>query len=94
MRGNSSFTNSLKYPLYSLIPFTQMVSRKQSLIKTAVVGSFLKQFNELKVGMILPGFTRQLMPYGVFVEFSPNIYGLAPNSVSVINHGHEHNDPL
>ena len=35
-----------------------------------------------KVGQILPGFTRQMMPYGVFVEFSRNIYGLAPNSVS------------
>ncbi|XP_028390902.1 protein RRP5 homolog isoform X2 [Dendronephthya gigantea] len=63
-----------------------MVTRKQSLIKRAVEGSFLKQFNELKVGMILPGFTRQLMPYGVFVEFSPNIYGLAPNSLLSTNY--------
>lgn len=42
----------------------------------------LKYFLRWKVGMVLPGFTRQFMPYGVFVEFSPNIYGLVPNSVS------------
>ncbi|CAB3976612.1 RRP5 homolog [Paramuricea clavata] len=58
-----------------------IVSRKQSLIKRATEGTLIRRFDDLNVGMILPGFTRQLMPYGVFVEFSPNTYGLAPNSL-------------
>ena len=34
--------------------------------------------------MILPGFVKKVMSYGVFVEFSTGIFGLAPNSVSIL----------
>ena len=34
--------------------------------------------------MILPGFVKKVMSYGVFVEFSTGIFGLAPNSVSTL----------
>ena len=34
--------------------------------------------------MILPGFVKKVMSYGVFVEFSTGIFGLAPNSVSTV----------
>ena len=34
--------------------------------------------------MILPGFIKKVMSYGVFVEFSTGIFGLAPNSVSTL----------
>ena len=35
--------------------------------------------------MILPGVVKKLMTYGVFIEFSTGIFGLAPNSVSIMN---------
>ena len=35
--------------------------------------------------MILPGVVKKLMTYGVFIEFSTGILGLAPNSVSIMN---------
>jgi len=34
--------------------------------------------------MILPGFVKKVMSYGIFIEFSSGIFGLAPNSVSLI----------
>lgn len=42
--------------------------------------------------MILPGVVKKLMTYGVFIEFSTGIFGLAPNSVSIMNvrHGLAH----
>ena len=33
--------------------------------------------------MILPGVVKTLMSYGIFIEFSIGIFGLAPNSVSI-----------
>lgn len=33
--------------------------------------------------MILPGFVKKVMSYGIFIEFSTGIFGLAPNSVSI-----------
>ena len=38
--------------------------------------------------MILPGVVKKLMTYGVFIEFSTGIFGLAPNSVSIMNVRH------
>ena len=40
------------------------------------------------MGMILPGVVKKLMTYGVFIEFSTGIFGLAPNSVSIMNVRH------
>ena len=32
--------------------------------------------------MLLPGFVKKIMNYGVFVEFANDVFGLAPNAVS------------
>ena len=40
----------------------------------------------LQVGMVLPGSVKQIMSYGIFIEFISGIFGLAPNSVSVVFH--------
>lgn len=43
---------------------------------------FAKNFSEVTVGMQLIGWIKNLMPYGVFVEFPYGLVGLAPKSVS------------
>jgi len=57
-----------------------MVSLKPSLVKAASEGRLLTNFNDLEVGMTLPGVVKKLMSYGIFIEFSTGIFGLAPNS--------------
>ncbi|CAH3149742.1 unnamed protein product, partial [Porites evermanni] len=59
---------------------SMLVSLKPSLVKAATKRSLLRSFSDLKVGMILPGVVKKLMTYGVFIEFSTGIFGLAPNS--------------
>lgn len=44
---------------------------------------FAKEFSEIKVGMQLIGWIKNIMPYGVFVEFPHGLVGLAPKSVSL-----------
>ncbi|KAL9983734.1 hypothetical protein ACROYT_G005955 [Oculina patagonica] len=56
------------------------VSLKPSLLKAASEKSLLTNFKDLEVGMILPGFVKKVMSYGIFIEFSTGIFGLAPNS--------------
>nr|XP_058962333.1 protein RRP5 homolog [Pocillopora verrucosa] len=56
------------------------VSLKPSLVKAASEERLITSFNDVEVGMILPGFVKKVMSYGVFVEFSTGIFGLAPNS--------------
>lgn len=41
-----------------------------------------KDFSEIKVGMQLIGWIKNIMPYGVFVEFPYGLVGLTPKSVS------------
>lgn len=45
-------------------------------------GMFAKDFSEISVGMQLIGWIKNIMPYGVFVEFPHGLVGLAPKSVS------------
>ncbi|RMX61399.1 hypothetical protein pdam_00018294 [Pocillopora damicornis] len=59
---------------------TNTVSLKPSLVKAASEERLITSFNDVEVGMILPGFIKKVMSYGVFVEFSTGIFGLAPNS--------------
>ncbi|XP_022789365.1 protein RRP5 homolog [Stylophora pistillata] len=56
------------------------VSLKPSLVKAASEDRLLTSFKDVEVGMVLPGFVKKVMSYGVFVEFSRGIFGLAPNS--------------
>lgn len=41
-----------------------------------------KDFSEVTVGMQLIGWIKNMMSYGVFVEFPYGLVGLAPKSVS------------
>lgn len=45
-------------------------------------GMFAKDFSEISVGMQMIGWIKNIMPYGVFVEFPHGLVGLAPKSVS------------
>ncbi|KAJ7376225.1 hypothetical protein OS493_036048 [Desmophyllum pertusum] len=56
------------------------ISLKPSIVKAASEKSILTSFKDVEVGMILPGFVKKVMSYGVFIEFSTGIFGLAPNS--------------
>ncbi len=45
-------------------------------------GVVAKDFSEITVGMQLIGWIKNIMSYGVFVEFPYGLVGLAPKSVS------------
>lgn len=45
-------------------------------------GVVAKDFSEITVGMQLTGWIKNIMSYGVFVEFPYGLVGLAPKSVS------------
>lgn len=45
-------------------------------------GVVAKDFSEVTVGMQLIGWIKNIMPYGVFVEFPYGLVGLAPTAVS------------
>lgn len=42
----------------------------------------MKNFSDIQPGLLLTGYVRNIMPYGVFVEFPYGLTGLAPKSVS------------
>lgn len=44
-------------------------------------GAVAKDFSEITVGMQLIGWIKNIMSYGVFVEFPYGLVGLAPKSV-------------
>lgn len=54
---------------------------------------FAKDFSEIKVGLQLIGWIKNVMPYGVFVEFPHGLVGLAPKSVSSKITTHTHKMP-
>lgn len=45
-------------------------------------GVAAKEFSEITVGMQMFGWVKNIMAYGVFVEFPHGLVGLAPKSVS------------
>lgn len=47
-------------------------------------GVVAKDFSEITVGMQLIGWVKNIMSYGVFVEFPYGLVGLAPKSVSEV----------
>ncbi|KAM5141017.1 protein RRP5 homolog isoform 2-T2 [Mantella aurantiaca] len=57
-----------------------ILTRKTALISFVEKGSSVKDFSEVQVGMFLTGFIRNIMPYGVFVEFLRGLVGLVPIS--------------
>lgn len=42
----------------------------------------VRSFSEIQPGMLLAGYVRNVMPFGVFVEFPFGVTGLAPKVVS------------
>lgn len=42
----------------------------------------VRSFPEIQPGMLLTGYVRNVMPFGVFVEFPFGVTGLAPKVVS------------
>lgn len=83
--GNSTVANGLLilHCSYSVLyQSLQILTRKTALISCVEKGSCAKDFSEVQVGMYLTGFVRNIMPYGVFVEFLHGLVGLVPISVS------------
>lgn len=59
-----------------------MLCRKPALISAVEEGQVVRSFSEIQPGMQLTGFVKNIMPYGVFVEFPFGLAGLAPKAVS------------
>nr|XP_023653770.1 protein RRP5 homolog isoform X1 [Paramormyrops kingsleyae]XP_023653779.1 protein RRP5 homolog isoform X1 [Paramormyrops kingsleyae] len=54
---------------------------QKPLVKAAITdGLVAKEFSDIQVGMHLVGWIKDVMPYGVFVEFPYGLVGLAPKS--------------
>ncbi|XP_053245269.1 protein RRP5 homolog isoform X1 [Podarcis raffonei] len=56
------------------------LSRKPSVISAIEEERVVKSFSDIQPGLLLTGFVRNVMPYGVFVEFPYGLTGLAPKS--------------
>ncbi|XP_068113609.1 protein RRP5 homolog isoform X2 [Hyperolius riggenbachi] len=57
-----------------------ILTRKPAFISSMEKESYAKHFSEVQVGMLLTGYIKNIMPYGVFVEFLYGLVGLAPKS--------------
>lgn len=52
---------------------------KKPLLKTYLEeGNIPQKFSELQVGMQMLGWVKNIMPYGVFIDFPHGLFGLAP----------------
>ncbi|XP_067114996.1 protein RRP5 homolog isoform X2 [Osmerus mordax] len=56
------------------------LTKKPVLRASMEDGPVAKEFSDVKVGMQLIGWIKNIMPYGVFVEFPCGLVGLAPKS--------------
>ncbi|XP_026520514.1 protein RRP5 homolog isoform X2 [Notechis scutatus] len=57
-----------------------ILSRKPALISSMEDEHVVKSFADIQPGLLLTGFVRNIMSYGVFVEFPYGLTGLAPKS--------------
>lgn len=57
-----------------------ILCRKPALLAFVEQGPVAKDFTELQVGMVMPAIVKNIMPYGVFVEFAHGLVGLAPKA--------------
>ncbi|NXP78545.1 RRP5 protein, partial [Ramphastos sulfuratus] len=55
-----------------------ILSRKSAVISAVQEKQVVRSFSEIKPGMLLTGYVRNVMPFGVFVEFPFGVTGLAP----------------
>ncbi|XP_075072317.1 protein RRP5 homolog [Mixophyes fleayi] len=58
----------------------KLLTKKSALISFMERGACVKDIAEVQVGMLLTGYVKNIMPYGVFVEFPYGLFGLAPKS--------------
>lgn len=74
---------SRKASLFSLAaPLLKTLTKKPTVRWSLEEGVVAKDFSEITVGMQLIGWIKNIMSYGVFVEFPYGLFGLAPKSVS------------
>uniref|UniRef100_A0A8B9F699 Protein RRP5 homolog n=1 Tax=Amazona collaria TaxID=241587 RepID=A0A8B9F699_9PSIT len=59
-----------------------ILSRKSAVISAVQEEQVVRSFSEIQPGMLLTGYVRNVMPFGVFVEFPFGVTGLAPKSMS------------
>ncbi|NXG51282.1 RRP5 protein, partial [Psilopogon haemacephalus] len=55
-----------------------ILTRKAAVISAVQEEQVVRSFSEIQPGMLLTGYVRNLMPFGVFVEFPFGVTGLAP----------------
>ncbi|NXF33701.1 RRP5 protein, partial [Nyctibius bracteatus] len=55
-----------------------ILSRKSAVISAVQEEQVVRSFSEMQPGMLLTGYVRNVMPFGVFVEFPFGVTGLAP----------------
>ncbi|NXA05405.1 RRP5 protein, partial [Sapayoa aenigma] len=55
-----------------------ILSRKSAVISAVQEEQVVRNFFEIQPGMLLTGYVRNVMPFGVFVEFPFGVTGLAP----------------
>ncbi|NWI94082.1 RRP5 protein, partial [Pitta sordida] len=55
-----------------------ILSRKSAVISAVQEEQVVRSFFEIQPGMLLAGYVRNVMPFGVFVEFPFGVTGLAP----------------
>ncbi|XP_042312708.1 protein RRP5 homolog isoform X1 [Sceloporus undulatus] len=56
------------------------LSRKPAMVLAVQEEHAVKNFSDIQPGLLLTGFVKNIMPYGVFVEFPYGLTGLAPKS--------------
>ncbi|KAM8805938.1 protein RRP5 homolog [Eudromia elegans] len=56
------------------------LSRKSAIISALQEEQVVRSFSEIQPGMLLTGYVRNVMPFGVFVEFPFGVTGLAPKT--------------
>ncbi|KAL7852604.1 hypothetical protein SRHO_G00183890 [Serrasalmus rhombeus] len=57
-----------------------ILTKKPLLVAALEAGDLVKSFSELQVGMIMLGWVKSIMPYGVFIGFPYGLHGLAPKA--------------
>ncbi|XP_054019547.1 protein RRP5 homolog [Dryobates pubescens] len=55
-----------------------ILSRKAAVISAVQEEQVVRSFSDIQPGMLLTGYVRNVMPFGVFVEFPCGVTGLAP----------------
>ncbi|KAM4704033.1 protein RRP5 homolog [Rhinophrynus dorsalis] len=57
-----------------------ILTKKPALISSMEKGQCVKEISEVQVGMSLTGYVKNVVTYGLFVEFPYSLFGLVPKS--------------